>query len=100
MHPDDRVSAIAPSTEMSPLWTLHRNLRTAVCTIDSCPTGWLLRVAVNEETLLIQRCGSSEEAFAVGDRWQLLLGEQGWTDASRLATPATAPAPVNIPQHR
>jgi hypothetical protein len=68
---------VAPQ-DVGTLWTMTRSGLTARCALLSWAEGWELRVIVDGDTMLIERCGRADEAFAIAERWKRRLGEQAW----------------------
>jgi hypothetical protein len=79
-----RIGTTKPSRSDSPddvgtLWTLQRADHTARCALLAWRRGWQVRVLVDREMLLTERCGRTEDAFALAERWKCRLLAEGWT---------------------
>jgi hypothetical protein len=64
--------------DVGTLWTLQRRDHTARCALLAWPTTWEVRVLVDREMLLTERCGRTEDAFALADLWKCRLLQEGW----------------------
>jgi hypothetical protein len=77
----------------------------ARCALMAWPTDWELRVLVDDEILLSERCPRGAEAFALADEWRCRMLDQGWLQivpASELRKPsvrAEAPQANHLPAH-
>ena len=50
----------------------------ARCALMAWPADWELRVLVDGEILLAERCPRGAEAFALADEWRCRMLNQGW----------------------
>lgn len=50
----------------------------ARCALMAWTTDWELRVLVDGDTLLSERCPRGAEAFALADEWRYRMLDQGW----------------------
>jgi hypothetical protein len=57
---------------------MRRRERSARCALMSRPGRLELRVVVDGETLLVDRCARAEEAFTLAERWKHRMIEKGW----------------------
>jgi hypothetical protein len=57
----------------------------ARCALIAWPSDWELRVIVEGETLLSERCPRGAEAFRLAEQWRTCMVQQGW----RHITPQT-----------
>lgn len=73
-----RTSREDGPNDVGTLWTMHRRERSARCALMAWPRTWELRVLLDSETLLTERCGRADEAFALAERWKHRMLEQGW----------------------
>jgi hypothetical protein len=64
--------------DVGTLWTMRRSGHGARCALMSCLGEWELRVLVDGDTLLTERCRRGPEAFAVAEVWKRRMLEQGW----------------------
>ena len=61
------------------MWTMRHFDQRARCALLVWPAEWELRVIVDGQTLLSQRCPRGSEAFALADTWRRRMVEQDWT---------------------
>jgi hypothetical protein len=73
-----RTSRRDIANDVGTLWTMRRRQHSARCALMAWPDGWELRVLVDREILLTERCARADEAFALADRWRHRMLEQGW----------------------
>jgi hypothetical protein len=59
------------------IWTLDRDGRTAVCIVLSTARTMEVRVLIDGDTLLSQRC-ERHGVFSVAEAWKRRLMERGW----------------------
>jgi hypothetical protein len=64
--------------DVGTLWLLQRQDHTARCALLAWRSGWEVRVLVDREMLLSERCGRTEDAFALAERWKGRLLHEGW----------------------
>jgi hypothetical protein len=64
--------------DVGTLWMMRRRDRTARCALMSWPAGFEVRVLVDGETLLTERCDRAGDAFVVADRWKQRMLARGW----------------------
>jgi hypothetical protein len=67
-----------PIADVGTLWTMERAGRRARCAFVKSPEGWQVRAIVDNKILLIDDCDRPQDAFALAERWQRQLREQGW----------------------
>ena len=60
------------------LWTLGRDDRTAACILLATRRAMEVRVLIDGDVLLSQRC-DRHAVFAVAEGWKRRLMERGWT---------------------
>ena len=72
------------------LWTLRQQGHTARCALFAWRGSWELRLLVDREILLTERCQRGAETFALAERWKRRLLEQGWDQVVPSASPPTA----------
>jgi hypothetical protein len=65
--------------DVGTLWTMGRDGYVARCALIWLPCTWELRVLIDDDVLLAERCGTQAEVLAVADAWRSRLGECGWT---------------------
>jgi len=77
----------------------------ARCALMAWPTDWELRVLVDGDILLSERCPRGAEAFALADEWRYRMLDQGWLQivpASELRKPsvrAESASGQSLPAH-
>lgn len=64
--------------DVGTLWTMRRSGHDARCALMAWVGEWELRVVVDGDTLLAERCPRGPEAFAIADLWKRRMLEQGW----------------------
>ena len=64
--------------DVGTLWTMRRLGCLARCALMAWPADWELRVLVDGEILLAERCPRGAEAFALADEWRSRMLDQGW----------------------
>jgi hypothetical protein len=64
--------------DVGTLWTMRRQGLAARCALIAWPGDWELRVLVDGEILLTERCPRGNEAFALAERWRGRMLKQGW----------------------
>ena len=80
---EDPMSQLATTRRDAPndvgtLWTLHRSDHRARCALIAWLGDWELRLVVDGETLLAERCPRGAEAFALADLWKRRMIDRGW----------------------
>jgi hypothetical protein len=78
MRRTPRASREDTPNDVGTLWTMQRWGTRARCALMAWPEGWELRVLVDGEPLLEERCARADEAFALADTWKHRMREQGW----------------------
>ena len=73
-----RTSRKDTTNDVGTLWTMRRRQRNARCALVAWPDGWELRVLVDREILLAERCARPDEAFALAERWKHRMLDHGW----------------------
>jgi hypothetical protein len=69
---------------------LHRE-SSARCALMAWPEGWELRVLVDGEVLLSERCDNAEQAFQLAENWKQRMLAQGWRQVlPRASSPVRA----------
>jgi hypothetical protein len=71
--------------DVGTLWTLERDTHVARCALLWVPHAWELRVLIDDETLLSERCCSQVEVLEVASAWGTRLRAGGWSDAGSAA---------------
>jgi hypothetical protein len=64
--------------DVGTLWTMHWLKRSARCALLAWPGSWELRVLVDGEIILSERCSRADESFELADRWKHRMIAQGW----------------------
>lgn len=79
MQPGTRKRLGPPAGEdVGTLWTLRHNGYTARCALLAWKAAWEICVLVDGAAILTERCGRTDELFAVAERWRGRLVEEGW----------------------
>ena len=60
------------------LWTMRRSGHSARCVVMERLGDWELRVVIDGEMLLTERCPRGSEAFALADQWKRRMLDDGW----------------------
>ena len=76
--PGSRSAARFEPPVVGTLWTLQRREHTARCALLAWPDGWEVRVLVDGETMVSERCTRSHEAFTLAETWKTRLTGQLW----------------------
>ena len=66
------------SWDVGTLWTMRRDDHTARCALFARRDDWEVRVLVDGEPTLSERCRRSEQAFAVAEKWKGRLAALSW----------------------
>jgi hypothetical protein len=66
------------TNDVGTLWTMRRRQHNARCALIAWPGGWEVRVLIDREILLAERCARADEAFALAERWKDRMLEHGW----------------------
>ena len=69
--------------DVGTLWTLQRDGHVARCALLWVPHAWELRVLIDDETQLSERCRTQDEVFAVASAWDARLRASGWTPEAK-----------------
>jgi hypothetical protein len=64
--------------DVGTLWTMRRLGCVARCALMAWSADWELRVLVDGDILLAERCPRGAEAFALADEWRSRMLDQGW----------------------
>jgi hypothetical protein len=64
--------------DVGTLWMMRRSGHLVRCALLAWPVEWELRVVVDGEILLAERCPRGAEAFRLSERWRDRMLEQGW----------------------
>jgi hypothetical protein len=67
----------APS-DVGTLWTMRRPGHRARCALMSWAGRWELRILVDDEVLLAERCPRGGAAFEIAEVWHRRMLDQGW----------------------
>jgi hypothetical protein len=84
--------------DVGTLWTMRRLDRRARCALIAWLGGWELRVVIDGDTLLAERCPRGAAAFALADQWKRRMLDQGWHQVippRHVTEPAIAGPPSN-----
>ena len=61
------------------LWTLEHSGQTVRCELLSHYDIWEVRLLVDSDLLLSERCAVSHDVFSIAEQWKRGLGGRGWT---------------------
>ena len=64
--------------DVGTLWTMRRSERSARCALMTGATHWELRVLIEGDVLLTERCKTAADAFEVAERWRCRMLVRGW----------------------
>jgi len=64
--------------DVGTLWSMRRHDCQARCALIAWPSDWELRILVDGEILLAERCPRGAEAFAIAERWRNRMLGRGW----------------------
>jgi hypothetical protein len=64
--------------DVGTLWTLRHRGCTARCALLAWRQMWEVRVVVDREILLTERCRRTDDAFALAEEWKRRLLADGW----------------------
>lgn len=76
--------------DVGTLWTMRRADHVARCALMEHLGTWELRVVIDGEMLLAERCPRGSEAFALADQWKRRMRRDGWR---QVVPPATGVSP-------
>ena len=85
----DRARQDAPE-DVGTLWLMRHQDLTARCALLAWPGGWELRVLIDGDAMLSERCDRADEAFSLAEQWQRRLSDQAW----RLVVPLASDRPL------
>jgi hypothetical protein len=66
------------SKDVGTLWTMGRLGCQARCALIARPADWELRVLIDGQILLTQRCTRGAEAFRLAEQWRGRMLDDGW----------------------
>ena len=80
-----------PSKQETPddvgtLWTMRQRGSRARCALLAWSSEWELRVLIDGETLLSERCATADDAFALAQTWKQRMLEHNWQQVLPRAT--------------
>lgn len=81
--------------DVGTLWTVWRFGRQARCALMSWPEDWELRIVVDSDILLAQRCARGRKAFSLAGEWRNRMLAQGWDPTVPGSTSVTGPENAN-----
>ncbi len=64
--------------DVGTLWSMRRNRRSARCALIAWPDTFELRVLVDGQSLLSERCNGAAEAFTLAEAWKRRMMDKGW----------------------
>ena len=79
--------------DVGTLWSMRRNGRSARCALIAWPGTFELRVLVDGQSMLTERCDGAAEAFTLAAAWKRRMTDKGWHQVTPAAGTAVA-APV------
>jgi len=89
--PRSRAHRAEPN-DVGTLWTMRRLDHQARCALMALPFEWELRVVVDGQELLSERCPRGAEAFRIAEQWRARMIQQGWRQITpRPVTPLLHP---------
>ena len=83
-----RSSHPETADDVGTLWTMRRSGHKARCALMAWSGDWEVRVLVDGETLLAERCPRGAEAFGLAELWMAHMIDKGW----RQIVPGESPA--------
>jgi hypothetical protein len=81
------------SNDVGTLWMMRQVTHIARCALVARTSDWELRVIVDGDTLLAERCERGSEAFALADEWKRRMLDDGWHQVVPSQRPAAPGAP-------
>ena len=76
--------------DVGTLWSMRRNGRSARCTLLAWSGTLELRVLVDGQSLLSERCDRAAEAFTLAEAWKRRMIDKGWHQVIPAAEQPTA----------
>lgn len=64
--------------DVGTLWTMRQRGSSARCALMAWSGEWELRVLIDGEKLLSERCSTADDAFALAKTWRQRMLEHGW----------------------
>jgi hypothetical protein len=64
--------------DVGTLWSMVHRDSSARCALMAWPEDWELRVLVDGEALLSERCDRADEAFQLAEQWKQRMLAHGW----------------------
>ena len=64
--------------DVGTLWTMHRSEHVIRCALFAWAAEWELRIVMDGQILLAQRCQRGGAAFQLGDMWRDRMVKHGW----------------------
>jgi hypothetical protein len=78
------------SYDTGTLWLMRRHHRVARCALLALHGEWEVRVLVDGQPVLTNRCEQTTDVFALADEWKGRMANRGWA----LVTPTALHEPV------
>ena len=72
------TSGLDTCKDVGTLWLMRRKRRSARCALISWSGTLELRVLVDGEPLLSERCDEAAEAFMLAEAWKRRMTDKGW----------------------
>ena len=64
--------------DVGTLWSMRRHGRSARCALLAWPGTFELRILVDGQPLLSERCDGAAEAFTLAEAWKRRMTDKGW----------------------
>lgn len=73
-----RQSQKESPNDVGTLWTMRQRGTRARCALMAWSDEWELRVLIDRDILLSERCAPEDDAFTLADVWKRRMLEHGW----------------------
>jgi hypothetical protein len=87
-----RASSQETCDDIGTLWTMRRPEHMARCALMSWPGSLEVRVLVDGDILLSERCDRAVEAFMIAEGWKRRMKDTGWQQVVPLQARFAAPS--------
>ena len=64
--------------DVGTLWSMYRSDHSARCALMERLGNWELRIIIDGEMLLSERCPRGNSAFALAEQWKRRMLDDGW----------------------
>ena len=78
MHNAQKTRRDGGPVDVGTLWSMRRVEHGARCALLVGRVGWTIRVLVDGDVLLEERCTQADEAFSLAEQWRVRMVSQGW----------------------